>query len=519
MNRMEVRLGFTAILAATAWTILAKDVPQPGAPRALSPVHARPAADTDGRHQAGDCPRGAPGAVLWSIDLGGPALSGAPPAVAEDGGTVYVGGENGSVRAVACSGQPGWRFDTALQIPARPRPWRPAGAPVVGDTGLLYLAVDATGSSHGSSMLFAVGLEGALAWTQYFDAVSSQSTFGVAQADDGRVVVGATGLGTISADFVRSVGVMAAYDAAGQPRPGLRMHGSLLSAAPISLADGRTVFASNAGVDTGFIGPGAAFSPAYLPWASGAGRTVTATAGPSANGRSKAGADAPRDILLPPRLHIFRPGLVGEQTIDVGPVAAGTIVAAPGMIVMDLSDLLGDTDPIVHRLAAISLEAPMGRPLWQHVMHTQIAGAPLIGRRDPRDGGWELVYLTTDGTLVSLKVPGDPASTTAPTFNWARTLDGRAAGAPVLGDAGFVYAAAGNRVAAIRRSDGSDGWSVELAPEAMATSLMLAPGGLLYAGTQSGELYAIATESGGLDPDAAWPAPRHDSRNTGRAGR
>ena len=46
----------------------------------------------------------------------------------------------------------------------------------------------------------------------------------------------------------------------------------------------------------------------------------------------------------------------------------------------------------------------------------------------------------------------------------------------------------------------------------------IAADGTVFVGTESGQLIAIATESHGLDPESAWPAFRHDVRNTGRAG-
>jgi len=46
----------------------------------------------------------------------------------------------------------------------------------------------------------------------------------------------------------------------------------------------------------------------------------------------------------------------------------------------------------------------------------------------------------------------------------------------------------------------------------------LADSGMLYVATQSGMIHAIGTSATGLDPLAAWPALRHDARNTGASG-
>jgi outer membrane protein assembly factor BamB len=95
----------------------------------------------------------------------------------------------------------------------------------------------------------------------------------------------------------------------------------------------------------------------------------------------------------------------------------------------------------------------------------------------------------------------------------------QSAGAPALGDAGIVYVAAGNTVEAYRREDGELVWSTDIGPDVATGSVTLGPGGVLYVGTETGRLLAIATESKGLDPEAAWPALRHDARNSGRTDR
>ena len=105
----------------------------------------------------------------------------------------------------------------------------------------------------------------------------------------------------------------------------------------------------------------------------------------------------------------------------------------------------------------------------------------------------------------------------------ARASEG--SGAPALGDDGLLYvpcgragdAAGGSQVLALRKESGETVWSVTLDGETVTSAAALAPGGMLYVGTASGTLYAVATDSEGLDPEACWPAFRHDARNTGRA--
>jgi hypothetical protein len=77
-----------------------------------------------------------------------------------------------------------------------------------------------------------------------------------------------------------------------------------------------------------------------------------------------------------------------------------------------------------------------------------------------------------------------------------------------------VYVAAGQVVQALDRATGEIAWSLAL-DSAPSGSVNLAPGGVLYVATASGEVLAIGTAATGLDPLAAWPAFRRDARNTG----
>lgn len=151
-------------------------------------------------------------------------------------------------------------------------------------------------------------------------------------------------------------------------------------------------------------------------------------------------------------------------------------------------------------------------------MRANVASTAVLGRLDTAGGMVELVYLDTTGLLVSMNVPALPGAAAPPRYNWARSLVGRGTSAPVLGDAGIVYVATETQVAALRRADGAQVWSVSLAGDGPAGSMTMGPNGTLYVGTRLGRLVAIGTESHGLDPQAAWPVERHDARNSGRAG-
>jgi len=222
-------------------------------------------------------------------------------------------------------------------------------------------------------------------------------------------------------------------------------------------------------------------------------------------------------VAVPARFHILSGARSPAAEFELAERSPASALAAIGdVVVLQVIDALP-------RLVAFDLASQPPRQIWEHILRADLVGAPLLGKVDAATGRAELVYLDRAGRLVSLSVPtadADPSRAALLTFNWAVQLPEAAelAGAPALGDANRVYVAAGSTIAAFSRSDGAESWSIDIAPDAATGSVTLGPGGVLYVGTRFGRLLAIATESQGLDPEAAWPALRHDARNTGRAG-
>jgi len=233
----------------------------------------------------------------------------------------------------------------------------------------------------------------------------------------------------------------------------------------------------------------------------------------------------PTVVVAPGHLHLVTMAQAPGKAFEIPAGAMSSIAGGGDTVVFQVDETAGGVATAVPRLVAFAVDAEPPRLLWQHRMQGRIRAAPVLGRLDAARGVQEVVYLDDSGRLVSLSAPAAGATEGTPTFNWAVQLPpGRglnnvpAAGAPALGDAGIVYAASGGVVAAFDRQDGREIWSRPLpAGEVVLGSVTLAPGGTLYVGTRSGRLFAIATESEGLDPEALWPSLRHDARNTGRA--
>lgn len=211
-------------------------------------------------------------------------------------------------------------------------------------------------------------------------------------------------------------------------------------------------------------------------------------------------------------LHILEGGRIPSRRLPLGKMRAAALVATERMAVLEVVE----RPP---RLLALSLDGPGGLPLWEHRLNAVIVGVPVLGARDPATGRRELVYADARGLLVSMQVPEDLTSSGFPIFNWARELPAPITAAPALGDDGLVYVGSGSAIYALRRSDGGDAWRCDLAADfgTVAGAITLGPSGLLHVGTDKGHLLAVFTGAGGLDPAAAWPALRHDRRNTGRA--
>jgi outer membrane protein assembly factor BamB len=487
---------------------------------------------------ATSCPALNPGSRVWHFDALGD-VSGAP-AVAADG-TVYFGTKSGLLYAVDCHGTERWVFDyrrhTANGFGAQAF----EGSPAVGDDGTIYIGDDVIVPNY----MFALWPDGKPKWVYETWGGYSQMDTSPALDRRGRIFMGSQGwLAGVS------LGSLLAFD----PDGGLLMgfDGNIqdaivgpVTASPIVLTDDSVVF----------LAP--SFHTWTLPTPTGTSPTPTATetarptptTRPTLTRRPPPSATSteptptatvpgtatdpdtpvhlplalsdktPRppgrqirpDQPLPPpnvtvpvpaRLHIVRNASAPPVSVDLGAEDPPSSPAGSGQtIVFGLGRTLQAWDI-----------GPVPRRLWEHDLGAEVAGAPLLGRLDPATGAREVVYVGTDGTLVVQDVAPDGSVVKE---RWRRRLGLPVPGVPALGDDDHVYVAAGRSVLALSRSDGSLAWSAMLDAD-VSSSVTLAPGGTLYVGTQDGTLYAFGTGSGGLDSKAAWPAFRHDERNTGR---
>jgi outer membrane protein assembly factor BamB len=507
--------------------------------------------------QSVDCPTPArPGEILWTHPVDG-TITGAP-AIGADG-TVYFGTDTGKLYAIGCRDKLRWVFDYATQ-PGGSQVQAFEGAPAIGDDGTIFIGDDVVEPNFA----FAIRPDGTLRWV-HRGGLGSQMDVSPALDADGRVYFGSQG----SSRAVSS-GSLLVLDDSGKLRPGFPIFGiGPVTSSPAVLRGDRVVFISSVSEQfnprpglptlTPFHPPGETPTPPptrtvrVTPSIEPARRTPTPS--PAlvdtvhlpllANGALPASSvrpqpipqldqslpDAPNQssVRLPGQLFTIRGGQAEGMTIDdIAPGTMSSLAAVGEVLVFQISGEpreAGGTLP--PRLVAMALD-PEGSPrlLWEHFTRGIIPKAPVLGPLDPATGRMELVYLDDSGTLVSLDVPGTATAQGEPRFNWAQTVSvSDATGAPALGDSGHVYVATGDRVTAYSRADGSEAWSVTLNdPDAMpgsdlaSSSVSLGANGVLYVGSFAGRLYAISTESRGLDPAAAWPSFRHDSRNTGRAG-
>lgn len=523
--------------------------------------------------QGEDCPTPErPGEILWTHPVDG-TITGAP-AIGADG-TVYLGTDTGKLYAIGCRDKLRWVFDYAT-LPGGSQVQAFEGAPAIGDDGTIYIGDDVAIPNFA----FAVNPDGSLRWVHRESGLGSQMDASPAVDAAGRVYFGSQGsragssgsilvldaAGTMRSGFpIWGIGPVFSSPAAlsgnrvlfisnaseqFNPGPGLPTPtpfrpppGDTLTPPPT-----RTVRA------TPFTTPGRQTpSPTTLPGR----RTPTPTPAllhqihlpllaheapasairpqplsqsgrPSPLGQISPNTPDQSRVRLPGQLFTIRDGQAAGMTIDdIAPGTMSSLAAVGEVIVFQISGEpreAGGTLP--PRLVAMALEPEEPpRLLWEHFTRGIIPTAPVLGPIDPATGRMELVYLDDSGTLVSLDVPGRATAQGQPRFNWAQTVTvSEATGAPALGDSGHIYVAAGNTVTAYSRTDGSESWSVILNdPEALpgadlaSSSVSLGANGVLYVGSFAGRLYAISTESRGLDPAAAWPSFRHDARNTGRA--
>jgi outer membrane protein assembly factor BamB len=570
MHRSAVRGGLAGIIMAAACTALPAPAPQAAQEREIAGGIAGSGMMSGGiDRQADDCPRGArPGEILWTFAVPGARDSVTEiPAVADDG-TVYLVTSEGLLYAVDCRGIERWRFDTGEHVQAGLDVNRIIDPPAIGGDGTIYLVSShrVTGRLPSVDMVWAIRPDGELIWRYGKDDQAQHPIlFGSLVIDtSGHVMFG----GRAFHDDVHE-GLITALARDGQPLPGFPIASRPIFHGSAGLADGRVVFVSDAVPE--FVATATRVrSPTPTPTARPATPTLlapspsptrraTATITPlpvhlahlpwagtqhlgeaRANWRSGLGRLRERDAAEPRDRRGGPSGVTAHSRAELRVIAnaeapgasfdhgervfVSPLVAAGDMIVTQVITVVGATVEGPPRIEGWSLRSNPPSLLWHHQPRTGAIDTALIGDLDPLRGTAELIYLDSSGLIVSLAVPTDPDAMRPPTFNWVRDLGSNALRGPVLGDGGYVYAEVdGDTIVAVDRDDGSDGWSLDLGGERVVAALTLAPGGVLYAGTSegagSGKLYAIATESRGLDPDAAWPALRGDRRNTGRARR
>lgn len=492
------------------------------------------------------CPISTPGSESWRYAASGNVA--AIPAIAH-GGTVYIATTRGLLYAVDCAGRRKWLFDYRLEAPGF-GPQAFEGAPAVDETGVIYIGDDVVVPNY----FFAIGPDGRTKWVQEYASVYSQIDASPALAAGGHIFTAAHGWG----GGVNNGAILILHRDGRRLRPSGEFRDEEgvgpITNAPALLANGAAAY----------------LSPPFDVWVLPTGTPPTVTPVPPRATRTPNGTVTPSTAVMPSPHRVYLPH------VSVSAVAAAASIAAraPSAAVAPLVPIgamepdFGArrsaapaqplpppyvTQPVPSRLRLVragvlpdvvvdlpgfsnpSSPATDGRDVWftavandgAHLLAYRASGAPylaldrnieagvhaspVLGRRDEDSGLLEVLLMGTDGRLVRLDASAD---TGAARVRWSRYIGEPAAGAPVLGDDGRVYVASGQVVQALDRASGEVAWSLSL-DSPVSGSLNLASGGMMYVATQSGEVLAIGTAAGGLDPLAAWPAFRRDARNTG----
>jgi|GEM_PF-6750840 len=475
------------------------------------------------------CPVPTPGVVAWSYAASGRVA--AVPAISADG-TAYVATQRGLMYALDCAGGRKWLFDYRSHTDG----WGPQafeGAPAVDETGTIYVGDDIVVPNF----FFALHPDGSVKWVQRYESLYSQIDASPALAADGHIFTAAHGWGAgvdhgailvLHRDgrLLRPNGDVWSEDGTGPITNG-----------PALLADGSAAYVS----------------PPFGQWVLPTGTPPTATPEathttvptrtPRPTRTRVAETPAPhhraflpralRESRPPPAAAAHRPAVVAQ------PMPPPWIIEpVPSRLRLVRAESTADTVVDLAGLSAPSAPATDGRDIWftalaeddAHLLAYRggsapelrlnfaipagAAAAPVLGRRDAVTGRMVVLWMGTDGKLVALDASSDDGTAEV---RWSRFIGLPAAGAPALGDDGQVYVAAGQVAQALDLATGDVRWSVPLASDASG-SVNLARGGMLYVATQSGVIHAIGTSATGLDAQAAWPALRHDARNTGASG-
>jgi hypothetical protein len=201
-----------------------------------------------------------------------------------------------------------------------------------------------------------------------------------------------------------------------------------------------------------------------------------------------------------------------------------TGIPSPAAIGSDGTIYLAEnTKDLEQPASVISVDPVTGAKRWSYPLvwspdYTKgTAGSPLAAATA---GGDDVVVMTRDGHLVSLNSKGASASLV---FNVELTKSERSGfGSPLLADDGYFYAAVGESLTQVKlfkvSRDGKEVALLSSIDNAKGTTSLAITGGILWFGTEGGELIAVQTAAAGLSNGSAWPSHRHDRENTGNAG-
>lgn len=494
-----------------------------------------------------ECPDPVPGAEAWRFAASG-LVEGAPGVAAD--GTVYLPTLSGLLHAVGCDGRQRWIFDYREHSPSGFGAQAFHGSPAIDEDGTIYIGDDILVPNY----FFALRPDGTVKWVDAYENLYSQIDASPALSPDGAIFVAAHGWGAGVED-----GAVLILERDGRRlRPGAQGewgNEGPITDSPVVLGDGSAAY----------------LSPPYDEWVlpTGTPPTATATSTPTHPTAHTPTAPVPTVERPGPARAWIPHALVGS---DAAPFGEAHGRDADALVDRDVDRTRGDrvhgpvalaqpmpppwvTQPVPARLRLVRADATPdvvvdlpglrepsspatdGPDVWftaegdagarllafrtgddapVRLIDVPIASAaraaPLLGAADGA-GGREVVVLGLDGALAVLDASPDAGTARV---RWTRDVGRPAPGAPALGDDGRLYVAAGSTAMALDRLTGEVDWSIAL-PSPASGSVALAPGGMLYVPTANGEVLAIGTAAGGLDPAAAWPAFRRDARNTGAA--
>jgi outer membrane protein assembly factor BamB len=378
------------------------------------------------------------------------------PAVGADG-TVYFGTENATLYAVDCFGAKRWEWKYGC-VDYCPQAFE--GSAALAEDGTIYVGDDIAVPNY----FFALSPDGSLKWTYETWLVYGQMDASPAITADGTIFAGGHGDSEIG-----PVGQLVALLPDGRVLDGFPMPTQAITGSPAVI--GPSVIVGQTGMN-----------------------------GLSLRNSVFAAIDSAEKIWETP---LSQAGDYVYEFISLSSIAVdveGRIVVAENWETSRASSL-------------VLIDAGSGEVRRTIDLGSgQITvGAPVVG---PALFGEDIILAMDGGRLVSANPDSGGVI-----FTFDIQLGAGMKGSPVLGDDGFIYAAAGNMLYRVSKT----GEIVDnianplILSDTVTSSLAMGPGGVLYMGTETGRLIAAGTGAGGLDPVAPWPTMRHDEHNTGRA--